>query len=98
MLRLRVFCSAVSIQGRSPHPPHKPNQDSFLCLMRLGNREDTCLWGVFDGHGPRGEDAAHYCRVNLPDVAISRPSFASSPLDAVAGSFEALHKRFIAPQ
>jgi hypothetical protein len=55
-------CSAFSIQGRSPQPHQKPNQDSHLMLPRLGNRLDCALFGVFDGHGPKGEDAAHYCR------------------------------------
>lgn len=96
---LRLSFAAVSLQGRSPHPPNKPNQDSFLALPRLGNAPDVALFGVFDGHGPRGEDAAEFCRINLPDVALGRPEWAAgAPLDAVAGSFEALHKLFITPQ
>lgn len=95
---VRLTYSAISIQGRSPHPPNKPNQDSFIALPRLGNSDDVALFGVFDGHGPRGEDAANYCRLNLPDVAIARPNFERSPLDAIAGSFELLHKQFITPQ
>ena len=27
------------------------------------------LFGVFDGHGPKGEDASNFCRLNLPDIA-----------------------------
>ena len=94
---LRVSHSVISVQGRSPHPPSKPNQDSHLILHRLGNVDNLVLFGAFDGHGPRGEDASQFSRINLPDVAVSRPIFDAAPLDAIAGSFEALHRRFIAP-
>lgn len=55
-------CSCVSEQGRSPRPPVKPNQDSFVALAGLGNNPALAVFGVFDGHGPRGEDASNYCR------------------------------------
>ena len=92
---LRVSHSAISSQGRSPHPPPKPNQDSFVAAPALGGRPDVVLFAVFDGHGPRGEDAAHYSRVHLPLLAAASAGFAADPLAAVAGSFEPLHSAYV---
>lgn len=95
---LRISYGCISEQGRSARPPHKANQDSFLALGGVGGNSALALFGVFDGHGPRGEDAAHYCRVNLPDVATRHPRFTASPEEALAKSFEALHRKFVSPQ
>ena len=95
---LRVSYAAISQQGRTARPPQKPNQDTFMCMLPLrGGARDVLVFGVFDGHGPHGEDAAHFCRTELPAVVRSRREFATSPLSAVADSFEELHRRLIAP-
>lgn len=95
---LRVSYGCISEQGRSARPPHKANQDSFVALNAVGSNPALALFGVFDGHGPHGEDAAHYCRVNLPDVATRHPRFTASPEEALAKSFEAVHRKFVSPQ
>ncbi len=95
---LRISYASQTIQGRSPRPPHKPNQDSFVTMESIGNDPSLALFAVFDGHGPRGEDASNYCRVNLPDICVRQSGFASSPFEALSSSFETLHKRFISPE
>ena len=84
---LRISYGCTSEQGRSARPPHKENQDSFLALGALGNNPALAVFGVFDGHGPHGEDAAHFCRIHLPDAATRHPRFAFSPEEALAQSF-----------
>lgn len=95
---LRVSYAAATIQGRSPRPPHKPNQDSFVTLQCLGDDPSLALFAVFDGHGPRGEDASNYCRVNLSDICVQQPDFPTAPFEALTSSFETLHRRFISPR
>lgn len=93
---LQLTYSCVSEQGRSPRPPVKPNQDSFVALAGLGNNPALAVFGVFDGHGPRGEDASNYCRINLPDLALRSPHFPKQPFSAVQAAFELTHRRFTA--
>lgn len=95
---LRLAYAAVSEQGRSPRPPHKPNQDSFICMEAPGDDPSLALFAVFDGHGPKGEDASNFCRLNLPDIVVRSPLFPRTPFDALAESFEATHRRFISPE
>jgi serine/threonine protein phosphatase PrpC len=92
---LRLSYAANSKQGRSPRPPAKPNQDSFLVAPSLGGDPSLALFAVFDGHGPRGEDASHFARTHLPDACARQPSFPRAPFEAFASSFEALHRRFV---
>jgi hypothetical protein len=95
---LRVSFGCVSEQGRSAKPPHKPNQDSFVALPSLGSSSNMALFGVFDGHGPRGEDAANYCRLNIPDAMTRQPYLRGSPEEALVKSFEIVHRKFVSPQ
>ena len=66
---LKLSYSAMSEQGRTPRPPNKANQDSYACVVGLGNNPACAMFAVFDGHGPKGEDASNFCRLNLPDIA-----------------------------
>ena len=65
----------MSLQGRTAKPPFKPNQDSFLAVPHIGSTKSLALFAVFDGHGPAGENAAHYCRVNMADVIVRQNLF-----------------------
>ncbi len=94
---LRVSYACHSKQGRSPRPPIKPNQDSFLAMHGLGNDPSVAMFAVFDGHGPRGEEASQFARVNLPDVCVRNPQFVTHPEEAFASAFETLHRRFVSP-
>jgi len=42
----------------------KANQDS-LCIVRTKDSPNQAIFSVFDGHGPNGEHASHYCRMNF---------------------------------
>ncbi len=55
---LRLKFAYRSLQGRNPHPPHKPNQDSLAVECSVGGRSPLAMFGVFDGHGPYGEHAS----------------------------------------
>ncbi len=94
--RLRVSYAATCLHGRSPRPPHKPNQDSFVIAPALGGDPTRAMFAVFDGHGPKGEDASNYCRINIPDLTVRSPSFGTAPFDALTSSFEAAHRKFLA--
>jgi len=94
---LRISYACHSKQGRTPKPPYKPNQDSFIALSSIGNNPQLALFGVFDGHGPRGEEASQFARVNLSDATIRHNNFLHSPFDAFIASFENVHQRFISP-
>jgi serine/threonine protein phosphatase PrpC len=56
--------SAGGPVGRGTLGPAKPNQDS-LCCFRLEGHSNIAVFGVFDGHGPFGQFAAHFCRMRL---------------------------------
>jgi hypothetical protein len=88
---LRIAWAAVSKQGRGPRPPHKPNQDSFAVAPALGAAPSLFFAAVFDGHGPRGEDASNFARIRLPALTTEAPNFAREPFRALGASFEACH-------
>lgn len=111
--KLQLAWAAVSLQGKSPRPPHKPNQDSYVVSIGLGSDPDqmhgsvagamtngpaggpVALFAVMDGHGPKGEDVSHYCRINIPDLTVRHPSFLTNPFDALCASFETAHRKYI---
>lgn len=94
---LRISYACHSRQGRTPKPPFKPNQDSFISLSSLGNNPSLALFGVFDGHGPRGEEASQFARYNIPDATVRQTNFLQSPFDSFISSFEITHQRFTSP-
>jgi serine/threonine protein phosphatase PrpC len=85
-----------SLQGANARPPHKPNQDSLLVSKSLGGT-DLGLFAVFDGHGPKGEQASHFCRVHLADTITRHKSFKANPSAAYKAAFETIHERFTSP-
>lgn len=90
---IRVTYSYASLQGFSSRPPQKPNQDSLLVCDHIGERKDLSLFAAFDGHGPAGEVASHFCRVHLEDVMRSSKRFSRDPIAALARAFPKLHKK-----
>lgn len=42
----------------------KPNQDS-VSIVRNQSTPHRAIFGVFDGHGPYGEHASHFCRMEM---------------------------------
>ncbi|CAE7809773.1 unnamed protein product, partial [Symbiodinium sp. KB8] len=76
---LRVSYGYASQAGHHQSSGEKVNQDSLLAAECLGGMEQCvqhsiALWAVFDGHGPRGEDASVRCScVAPPALPLSDP-------------------------
>mmetsp|Transcript_10559 Transcript_10559/g.19480 ORF Transcript_10559/g.19480 Transcript_10559/m.19480 type:complete len:410 (-) Transcript_10559:247-1476(-) len=84
-----------TIPGRSASGPSKPNQDS-LVAFRIEGHPDKVVFGVFDGHGPFGQFASHFCRVELHkamvDVYKKNPD--ASPETVLHESTQHIHNTF----
>ncbi len=89
--------SAGGALGRGTMGPSKPNQDS-LCCFRLEGHSNIAVFGVFDGHGPFGQFAAHFCRMRLhaelkkalAEQSQSRPAYE----DALQTACQRIHREF----
>ncbi|MEW5302785.1 MAG: hypothetical protein WDW36_005533 [Sanguina aurantia] len=56
-------------------PMKKENQDDFYVQVTgFGSSCNAHLWGVFDGHGKYGKQAATYCASHLPKLLDSKLS------------------------
>lgn len=61
----QVTFAYKSLQGRTHGGgPDKPNQDS-VAIVRNQTTPHRAIFGVFDGHGPYGEHASHFCRMEM---------------------------------
>jgi serine/threonine protein phosphatase PrpC len=61
----QVTFAYKSLQGRTEGSRNnKPNQDS-VAIVRNQTTPDRAIFGVFDGHGPYGEHASHFCRMEM---------------------------------
>lgn len=92
---LRLSYGAMSCQGRTVRRGGKANQDSWVIAPSLGGNDQSFLMGVFDGHGPKGEDASHYCAVHLSSLIQAQPDFEQNVFRALRSSFEPLHEGYI---
>lgn len=68
----------------------KPNQDAY-CFMR-SNCSRCLLFGVFDGHGPNGQDVAGFCKKRLPEELMKLPGLVPDPLSAFPAAFGAVNE------
>ena len=87
----------VSLRGKNPRPPHKPNQDSLLANIHLKPKtfgKKRSILGCFDGHGPYGEHASHFCRMKLGKTFMAQPNFEEDPEAAFEASFIDAHEEF----
>jgi len=87
-----------SLQGRpAPGAPQsKPNQDSLTVFNHIGSR---AVFGIFDGHGPYGEYAAHFIRDNLHhqlEEVYKELGDEANPNDAIRIAMLNIHEAFIA--
>ena len=56
-------------RGYYPDDPHKLNQDSYSVTLDFGNmNNDSSLFAVYDGHGPKGDIFAQYAKKELPPL------------------------------
>lgn len=92
---LRLCYGAMSHQGYTTRRSGKVNQDSWIIAPSLRGDPQSFLMAVFDGHGPKGEDASHYCAVHLATLLQAQPDFQYDPFHALRSSFEPLHQGYI---
>lgn len=83
-----------SLRGRSAVPPHKPNQDS-LSIFQVESRPDVAIFSVFDGHGPFGEYASHFCRNEFHPALAAAPSFKYDIKAGLSEALQSVHDQFI---
>ena len=94
--KLSVRYAVRSLQGRNRRPPHKPNQDSYLVATFGDDFPGYTLFAVFDGHGPYGEYASHYCRENLADsILYFSDELKKDPKEALFLGIRRVHEMFI---
>ncbi|KAG7372896.1 protein phosphatase 2C [Nitzschia inconspicua] len=67
---LHVRYACVSKRGRDPDSLLKPNQDSYSHHGTFHN-DETAFFGVYDGHGPTGQDCSTYVQQQLPQMIRS---------------------------
>ncbi|GMH71360.1 hypothetical protein TrLO_g3867 [Triparma laevis f. longispina] len=66
---IRARYAYISQRGYYPDSPTKANQDAFT-IVRDFHKEGGWLFGVFDGHGGRGDEASNYVKDELPGCLI----------------------------
>lgn len=64
-MRLQVSSAMISVPGHEPCYK-KSNQDSAFVLHHFDH--NSALFGVFDGHGPKGHYASAFVRDTLPNI------------------------------
>eukprot|EP00924_Labyrinthula_sp_SR-Ha-C_P004590 snap_masked-scaffold_1-processed-gene-5.2-mRNA-1 protein AED:0.21 eAED:0.28 QI:0/-1/0/1/-1/1/1/0/546 len=73
----------------------KPNQDS-VAIVRTKKYPERAIFGVFDGHGPFGEHASHFCRKEI--LKMYRIAMRQHPDDApeklLHHTLRYLHRKF----
>ena len=78
----------VSQRGFYPDTPNKLNQDQFTALPAFGGDPDRAFFGVFDGHGEFGTEAAQFARDRVPLNMIAQLN-SGAPVD------EAYHRAMV---
>lgn len=72
--------------------PESPNQDSFSMLaLKVGERINY-LYGVYDGHGPKGHDVSDMARKILVEKILCHAERDSNPKVALTNAFEETQK------
>ncbi len=93
----KVLCAVgyTTLQGKNPKPPHKPNQDS-LSIVSVNGYSNLAIFSVFDGHGPYGEHASHYCRASIHEAFLknSKDVIQNNPQQALEVAINDIHTSF----
>ncbi|GBF88184.1 phosphatase 2C and cyclic nucleotide-binding kinase domain-containing protein [Raphidocelis subcapitata] len=77
--RYSIKYAYVSQRGYYPDSPDKPNQDAFCVHTYFGGGAEQHLFGVFDGHGEFGTQAAHFARDRVPSNLLASGHFSANP-------------------
>jgi len=84
---------SVGVLCQRGQKPDSPNQDDFVVL----SRREWLLFGVFDGHGPRGHDISHFVQEHLPQQLLDRLLNKNQDWSASCkDSFEAVNGQLLA--
>ena len=70
--RLRYAC--VSRRGRDPDDTSKPNQDSYSVHCKFAETSTDSFFGVYDGHGPKGDQCSQFVQQRLPSLFAQKIS------------------------
>lgn len=62
---LRVKYAFVTQRGYYPEAPDKANQDAVYVKKDFAGMPGQMFFGVFDGHGIRGEEAAQFAKTKV---------------------------------
>jgi len=57
-----AFATRVGFESGNPE---KVNQDAFILAPNLQERQATHMFGICDGHGPNGREAANFTKYAL---------------------------------
>jgi serine/threonine protein phosphatase PrpC len=80
--------AALSKVGYVPFNPHKVNQDRYCEVLKLGDAEHKCMFGVFDGHGAVGHEVSEFVSRELPNFFLKQGKLLESdPNDAITKAF-----------
>lgn len=84
-----------TLQGKNPKPPHKPNQDC-VSIFIVDGHPNLVVFACFDGHGPFGEHASHFCRSRLHPAMLDQGHalLSSDPRAAFTNAIAKVHSAF----
>lgn len=90
--RVRSY-ACVSKEGKVRSQPKIHNQDAYLVVEHFAGRPDSCLFGVFDGHGAYGHDVSKYLKEHIEECITRslKPADMGNPelvIDALKEGFK----------
>lgn len=94
----KITFAYKTLNGKTTQLVDKANQDS-LAIIRLPGDPHQAMFSVFDGHGPYGEHASHFCRMEILKMfalARERQGRDASPEALLTATVNKLHKKFAA--
>lgn len=67
----KFIFSLRSRAGANHTGQRKTNQDSYITITNLGDKDDRHLFGVCDGHGMNGHFVSAFCKENIPGLIFA---------------------------
>lgn len=96
--KAKITFAYKTLNGKTTQLVDKANQDS-LAIIRLPGDPHQAMFSVFDGHGPYGEHASHFCRMEILKMyalARERQGRDAAPESLLSATIHKLHKKFAA--
>lgn len=94
----KITFAYKTLNGKTTQLVDKANQDS-LNIIRTAQDPHQAIFSVFDGHGPYGEHASHFCRMEflkMYSLAREKLGIDADPEELLKSTIHKLHKRFAA--